>query len=85
MSVVRVQKRQLEKAKQEKAAAKRERRHSRDVNESPTVAGEAQPEFPQDEVLAQLADLHRRYSDEQVPMDEFESQRELLLSRLRVD
>jgi len=85
MSVVRVQKRQLEKAKQEKAAAKRERRHSRDPQGQPEVEGEPQPEFAQDEVLAQLADLHRRFGDEQVPLDEFESQRELLLSRLRVD
>lgn len=85
MSVVRVQKRQLEKAKQEKAAAKRERRQSREPQGAPTEAGESQPEFAQDEVLAQLADLHRRFGDEQVPLDEFESQRELLLSRLRVD
>jgi len=85
MSVVRVQKRQLEKAKQEKAAAKRERRHSRDPQAEQTTDGEPQPEYAQDEVLAQLADLHRRFGDEQVPLDEFESQRELLLSRLRVD
>ncbi|MEI7546505.1 MAG: hypothetical protein WCK21_00390 [Actinomycetota bacterium] len=85
MSVVRVQKRQLEKAKQEKAAAKRERRHSRDTTGEVPSETEAQPQFAQDEVLAQLAELHRLFGDDQVPLDEFESQRELLLSRLRVD
>ena len=85
MSVVRVQKRQLEKAKQEKAAAKRERRQSREPLGEQAGTAAAAPAYAQDQVLADLAALHQRYADEQLSLEDFEEQRAELVSRLQVD
>ena len=85
MSVVRVQKRQLEKAKQEKAAAKRERRQSREPLGEASGEAVGAPEHAQDKVLADLAALHQRYADEQLSLEDFEEQRAEMVSRLRVD
>lgn len=85
---MRGQKRQLEKARQERAAAKRERRHGRgDQGDGPSSDD---PDVPaaavdQDAVLAQLADLHHRFADGQVSLDDFEAAKAELLQSLRVD
>jgi uncharacterized membrane protein len=84
MSKVRGSKRQLEKARQEKAAAKRDKRDAR-RNADPAVPDPDAPQFDQADVLADLADLHRRYDDEAISLDEFEQARDELLQRLRVE
>ncbi len=89
MSKVKGQKRQLEKARQERAAAKRDKRQAKaagDVtgDEAAVDEGPADP-VDQDEVLAQLADLHHRYAEGDVPLEEFEQARDELVQRLRVD
>lgn len=85
MSKVRAQKRQLEKARQEKQAAKRERRHSREGDGAVAATEERPVEYPQDAVLADLAELHRRFGDGGMALEEFEDARATLVQRLRVD
>lgn len=80
------QKRQLEKARQEKQAAKRERRQTRSAGDDVAeVVVDDRPQFDQEQVLADLADLHRRYDAEQLDLEAFEGARAELLQRLRVD
>lgn len=90
MSKMRGQKRQLEKARQERAAAKRDRRQGRGTTDG---AGPGDPEdddtareaLPEDVVLARLAELHERYADGGMSLDDFETSRAELLAHLRVD
>lgn len=87
MSKVRGQKRQLEKARQERAAAKRERRQGgkADGAAGTDEGDEPRAEVDQDVVLAQLAELHRRYGDGGMSLEEFEETRDELVQLLRVD
>lgn len=89
MSKMRGQKRQLEKARQERAAAKRDRRQGRGESTGPDDASEATdvaPEaLPEDVVLGRLAELHQRYADGGMELDEFEAARAELVAQLRVD
>ena len=88
MSKMSAQKRLLEKSRQEKQAAKRERRHTRPDENAPgedSVPEQPGQQFDQAELLAQLAELHRRFADGQVSLDEFEQTRDTLVQRLRVD
>ncbi|MDQ3680808.1 MAG: gas vesicle protein GvpG [Actinomycetota bacterium] len=75
-------KRQREGDKQAKAAAKRERRATRD-NESPVP--ESTEAYDQERVLAALAGLHQAYEDGEVSLEDFEARRDELRDRLRVD
>ena len=88
MSKMSAQKRQLEKNRQERAAAKRERRQAR-PQEGDTVddgvAQNAGPEVDQDVLLAQFAELHRQFADGAMSLEEFEEQRDALAQRLRLD
>ena len=74
---------QRERDKKEKALIKAERKAARLENkdEAPvqTAAGD------QDALLDALADLHRRFEDGGMSIDEFEERREQLTSRLVVD
>jgi hypothetical protein len=75
---------QRERDKKEKAQLKAERRAARQESKD-----EEQPAQPaagdQDALLDALADLHRRFEDKQISIDEFEERREQLTSRLVVD
>ena len=77
------QKNLREKARREKAAAKRERREA--------TAAEAAASAPvepsagdQPKVLAELAELHEQYEADQIDFDEFESRKQALLGQLHV-
>jgi hypothetical protein len=73
---------QRERDKKAKALTKAERRAARledRVEEPVEVAAD------QDAVLTALADLHRRFEDGGISIDEFEEHRDQLTSRLRVD
>ena len=87
MSNARVQKRQLEKARQEKAAAKRERRQTKGTGEdgTPGEDGAGGPVSSEAEVLAALAALHAQYADGQMSLDDFETARTELVDRLHVN
>ncbi len=89
MSKMRGQKRQLEKARQERAAAKRDRRQGRtaaSADDADDADGDVQREhLPQDVVLARLAALHERYADGGLSLDDFEATRAELLAQLQVD
>ncbi len=70
---------QRERAKKAKAAAKRERRA--------TIAAEGAEPAPQEDpetIIAQLADLHLRYEEGTIALDEFAARQEELRSRLAI-
>lgn len=84
MSSARSAKRDIEKARQEKAAAKRERRQG-GVATSPDDAVEPQEQRSQEEILAVLATLHERFEGGSLTFDEFEEQKAELMQGLHVD
>jgi hypothetical protein len=74
---------QRERDKKEKALIKAEKKAARLENK-----GEDEVQTPtgdQDAILDALADLHRRFEDGGMSIDEFEERREQLTSRLVVD
>lgn len=77
-------KRQLEKARQEKAAAKRERKRARAEIDGASPESLAD-ETPQSTLLAQLAQLHEQFANGELELDDFEAAKAELTSRLRVD
>jgi hypothetical protein len=85
MSNPRAQKRQLEMARLERAAAKRERRQTRGAPGEAPPASDASGGLSQEDLLARLADLHRRYADHELSLEEFEATRDELVQHLRVD
>jgi hypothetical protein len=74
-------KRQREKDRQEKAAAKRDRRATRTGEEEDSSGAELSGE-DEAKILAALAALHEAYDAERMDLDEFESARDALLARL---
>ena len=75
---------QRERDKKEKALIKAEKKAARLENkgeEGPAQTAAAD----QDAILDALADLHRRFEDGGMSIDEFEERREQLTSRLVVD
>jgi hypothetical protein len=83
MSQAKFQKRMREKARQEKQAAKRERKLERaEAAESDDESGEGVP--PQATVLDQLAALHAQFADDAIEFDEFEERKHELLAQLDV-
>lgn len=81
MAAPKSNKRERERARADKAKAKQARRRERaDVTEEPAVT----PAAEQSELLAELAELHRRFADEEIGFDEFEAAREELTQRLVV-
>ncbi len=87
MANARSRKREIDKAKREKAAVKRERRQGPapegeegEATDVPTVARPSD-----DELLDALQVLHQRYDAEAIDFEEFETARAELLSRLQVD
>ncbi len=83
MSQARFQKRMREKARQDKARAKRARKLERaeEVDGAPT---DEPPAAPEPEVLDQLATLHQRFEADQIDFDDFESRKQELLAQLDV-
>jgi len=77
-------KRQLEKARQEKAAMKREKRQSKGQGDDVATDGDEEPtrEVSQDQVLADLAALHASFADESISFDDFEERKGELLRLL---
>jgi hypothetical protein len=75
---------QRERDKKEKALIKAEKKAARLENKGDE--GEVQtPAGDQDAILDALADLHRRFEDGGMSIDDFEERREQLTSRLVVD
>ena len=88
MANARTRKREIDKAKRERAANKREKRQER-LTEDEAAGADAtagQTSSPPNEggVLAALEALHQRYDAEQISFEEFEEARTELLSRLNV-
>ena len=89
MANARTRKREIDKAKRERAANKREKRQERLTEEEAAAAeaangqGTGQPN--EGGVLAALEALHQRYDAEQISFEDFEEARAELLSRLTVD
>jgi hypothetical protein len=80
MSQARYQKRLRERARLEKAEAKRQRREARQA--SAASSGKQQPVDSQPEVLAQLAALHLSFAEHAIDFDEFERRKHELTARL---
>ena len=74
---------QRERDKKEKALIKAERKAARLENKDEGPVQTAAVD--QDAILDALADLHRRFEDGGMSIDEFEERREQLTSRLVVD
>ena len=78
-------KRDREKAKREKAALKRDKRLNGGPGEEPDdVESSSLPRRSQDEVLAELQQLHQRFEAEAVSFDDFEVLKAQLMSQLDV-
>ena len=84
MSSARSAKRDIEKARQEKAAAKRERRQGA-VATSPDDVVEPQLQRSQEEILAVLATLHERFEEGSLTFSDFEEEKAELMRSLHVD
>ena len=83
-------KRERDRAKKAKAAAKREKRLDKgpeeEGDETPTESAAAPAGHgDQQSVLEQLEQLHKRYDAEEIEFDEFDEQRTALLERLNVE
>lgn len=82
------EKRQRERDKQAKAAAKRERRQSGSAAaETPEETPEANLVRDVDvpSVLARVDELHRRFEEGSIAFDDFDEQKRALLASLPVD
>lgn len=81
-------KRQRDMAKKAKAQAKREKRLERgDFDDDPGGEGivDDGPKLSNDDLMARIADLHRRYDDGQMDLDTFDEQRAELMAQISVD
>ena len=89
MANARTRKREIGKAKRERAANKREKRQERLTEEEAAAAeaanGQVAGQPNEGGVLAALEALHQRYDAEQISFEDFEEARAELLSRLTVD
>ena len=75
---------QRERDKKAKAAAKRERRITRGDEDGPSEEPVVH-EHDEARILAALESLHRSYDEGTIGIDEFETRREELTSRIRVN
>ena len=75
-------------AKKAKAQAKREKRLDKseygDDSDSEEVDDDV-PALSNDDVMARIEDLHRRYDDGQMDLDTFDEQRAALMAQISVD
>jgi hypothetical protein len=83
--------RQRERAKQQKANAKRERRLNKNApadeesGEGSDAPAPVVEKVDEEALLAQLASLHAAFDNEEIGFDDFEAQRAELLAKLQVD
>ncbi|MEZ5220264.1 MAG: hypothetical protein R2743_02140 [Ilumatobacteraceae bacterium] len=75
-------KRERERQRVEKAAAKAARRSMRQAESD--APADATPVADQQEVLEQMAELHRRFEAEEIDFDDFAEQKAELTARLVV-
>ena len=84
---------QRDRAKKEKAAAKRERRRERDSEPdttsgpvpADTAEGPPRGEIPADQLLGLIESIHQRFEAGTMSYDDFEQQKAELLGRLQID
>jgi hypothetical protein len=82
---------QRDRAKKEKAAAKRERRQERGADpERPDASPDPAPggpggELSADELLARIESIHQRFDAGMISYDDFEQEKDDLLGRLQID
>ena len=87
-------KRQRDMAKKARAEAKRQKRlgrgelydleHGRQGDDDGDAPSQA-PTLSNDEVMAKVKDLHRRYDDGQLDLETFDEQRASLMAQISVD
>jgi len=77
-------KRQRERAKQEKAAAKRARRQDRDGDPDVEIADTVDTDESTEQLLAKIEALHARYDEGSVSFEDFEEEKSSLLDRIAV-
>ena len=77
-------KREIDKAKKEKAAEKRERRQrTADAEQGEAGTGPADDaSVPTDELLGQLERIHAQFANEEIDFEEFERAKEALIAQL---
>ena len=80
MSQASFEKRQRERARQERAAAKAARR----VERGNTAAPEPEPRRDQAVVLGELAELHERFDAGLITFDDFEATKQQLTEQLDI-
>ncbi len=85
MANPRSSKRQLEKDRREKAAAKRERRRTRAETDHPDDVTVETDDRSQQQLLDELAALHERHARDGLTLEEFEARKNDLVSRIRLD
>ncbi len=80
-------KRERDRAKKARAAAKREKRQDRGTTEHEDDPGDgtAAPAGDQAAVLDQLAKLHQDFEDEAIDFDTFEERKAELMTQLQVE
>ncbi len=80
------EKRERDKAKKARAAAKREKRETKpgEVEGDDTETVDA-PVVDEGAVLAQVAALHQKFDDGDIEFEEFEERRNELMAQLMVD
>lgn len=82
---------QRDRAKKERQQLKREKRFDRtepgeddeleeeEIEQAPAAA------VPTEDILERVAELHRRFDDEEIEFDDFEEQKAALMAQLMVD
>jgi len=80
-------KRQRDMAKKAKAAAKREKRldKSEFADDPDSEADDSSATLSNDDVMARIAELHRRYDDGEMDFETFDEQRVELMAQISVD
>ena len=87
-------KRQRDMAKKARAEAKRQKRLGRGElyelehahrEDDPAEAPQPDSGLSNDEIMAKVEDLHRRYSDGQMELESFDEQRATLMAQISVD
>jgi hypothetical protein len=76
---------QRERDKKAKALEKAEKKAARVEEQADAEPSEVQPATDQQAILEALAELHQRFEDGAVSIDDFEERRDQLTSRLSVD
>ena len=78
------EKRMREQAKRERQEAKKQRKADRAAAEEEGIEEEVPPSEDPEVLMAQLADLHKRYENEEISLEELEEQRADLTERLTI-